>query len=209
MHIDDTIGGLKRGQETGLKNVTVRDLTILKHDMMKAIQNEPYKRALKEYAGDSAMVNAIEDGFENAFKMAPEEIRKTIAHMTPGEQQLWRLGFSRAVVDRLSKGRYTLDRVKTLDSPEMMSRLRAAFPDLQGFRRLEQAMARENAMTATRSAAQGNSTTARQIMEGQDAAKEADFMAGSLEALRGDFLGLAQRLGKRFTGMNPRAAARF
>lgn len=204
VEIDKAIGVAKRGQDTSMD---VRDLTILKKDLVGAIQNPAYKAALKQYAGDSAMVNALEDGFENGLKMPAPEIIKTLHGMSPGEQDLWRLGQARAVVDRLAKGNFTRDRVKTIDSPEFMGRIRASFPNLSDFREFQRALARENAFTRTRAAAQGNSTTAGQIAAGEDAANEADVASGTLQALRGDWLGVAQRLGKRFTGMNPKSAA--
>jgi hypothetical protein len=68
MEVDKAINQIKSRQETGLGNVEIRDLTILKKDLLNAIKNEPYKRALNQYAGDSAAISAIDDGFENGLK---------------------------------------------------------------------------------------------------------------------------------------------
>jgi hypothetical protein len=208
LHLDAMIGAVKK-RETSLDNVTVRDLVILKKDLLKAIKNDPYKRALSEFAGDSALINALEDGIENGLRMTPAEIRLALRDMSPSERQLWRLGLSRSIVDKLGEGHKNRDRIRMLDSPNFMDRLRAAFPDLQGYRQLQRYMAQENAMTATRQAAQGNSTTAKQLAEGDEAGFEAlqDMGAAGMAAVRGDFLGVMQRIGRRFTGLNPRSAA--
>ena len=42
-----------------------------------AIENPIYKRALQQYSGDSAAVNAIDEGFGEGLSLEPELIGKT------------------------------------------------------------------------------------------------------------------------------------
>lgn len=215
MTIDEMINGLKRGEETGLKNVNMRDLTILKKDLMAAIENQPYKSALARYSGDSAMVNALDDGFENGLKMDPELIKKTLADLSPSEQRLWRLGFSRSISDSLrDAGRTGTNRADILSAPKYMQRLMAAVPDKGARRDLVQAIQLEQRMARTRAAVQGNSTTARQLAEGQEAGAEAqdakDLLTGLKQAGSGNIIQAAitflSRAKNTMTGLRPEVA---
>lgn len=215
MTIDEMINGLKRGEETGLKNVNMRDLTILKKDLMAAIDNSPYKAALARYSGDSAMVNALDDGFENGLKMDPELIKSTLAALSPSEQRLWRLGFSRSISDALrDAGRTGTNRADILSAPKYMQRLMAAVPDKAARRDLIQAIQLEQRMSRTRNAVQGNSTTAKQLAEGQEAGAEAQDAKDMLTALKqagsGNFIQAAisylGRAKNTMTGLRPEVA---
>ncbi len=215
MIIDETMNGLKRGQETGLKNVSMRDLSILKSDLVKAIDNPPYKAALNKYAGDSALVNAIDDGFENFLKMDPQEIRSTLGNLSPSEARLWRIGAARSVADKLRDvGRTGTNRADILSSPKFMTRLEAAIPDTQSRRLLLQKVRLENRMARTRNAVQGNSSTASQLAEGQEAAADAETAQNIVRAAKGvasgnileaavSFIGRAKNTA---TGLRPEVA---
>jgi hypothetical protein len=215
MMVDELINGLKRGEETGIKNVNLRDLTILKHDLLGAMDNPSYKSALKQYAGDSAMVGALDSGFEEGLKMAPDQIKSTLANLSPPEARLWRMGFSRAIADSLrDTGRSGANRSELLASPKLITRINAAIEDDAARRELMQAIQLERRMSRTRNAVQGNSTTARQLAEGQEAGVEAqdaqDIMRAAGQLSRGDFLGAAiSYLGRAknyATGLRPEVA---
>lgn len=215
MTIDDMINGMKRGEDNGLKNVGMRDLTILKKDLLAAMDNPQYRAALKQYAGDSAMVNALDEGFEEGMKMAPEKIQATLTGLSPSEARLWRMGFSRAIADTLrDTGRQGANRAELLASPKLLSRVQAAIPDQDARRELLQSIQLERRMARTRNAVQGNSTTARQLAEGQEAGVEAqdaqDIMRAAGQLSRGDFLGAAVaylgRAKNYATGLRPEVA---
>jgi hypothetical protein len=215
MTIDEMITGLKRGQPTGLDNVNLRDLTILKKDLMSAIENGPYKVALARYSGDSAMVNALDDGFENGLKMDPEKISETLRGLSFSERKLWQMGFARSISDSLrDAGRKGANRADILDSPKYMQRLIAAVPDKASRRELQRAINLEQRMARTRNAVQGNSTTAKQLAEGQEAGVDAqnaiDTLHGAKQLVRGDVIGAAMSVLSRAkntaTGLRPEVA---
>jgi hypothetical protein len=215
MTIDEMINGLEKGQPTGLDNVNMRDLAILKKDLVAAIENQPYKAALARYAGDSAVVNALDDGFDNGLKMDPELIRKTLSDLSPSEQKLWRLGFARSISDTLrDTGRTGTNRADILSAPKYIQRLEAAIPDKAARRDLFQAIKLEQRMYRTRTAVQGNSTTAKQLAEGQEAGVEAqdakDMLNTLKQAGRGDFMGATisflSRAKNTATGLRPEVA---
>lgn len=215
MTIDEMINGLKKGEPTGLDNVNMRDLTILKKDLMAAIENQPYKSALARYAGDSAMVNALDEGFEEGLKMDPEMIKSTLAALSPSEQKLWRLGLARAVSNSLrDAGRTGTNRADILAAPKFMQRLMAAIPDKSARRDLIQAIQLEQRMSRTRNAVQGNSTTAKQLAEGAEAGAEAQDAKDMLNTLKqagsGNFIQAAisylGRAKNTMTGLRPEVA---
>jgi len=193
-------------------------LTILKNDLLKEIQNPAYKGALKQYAGDSAAINAIDDGFNEGLSMEPEIIAKTLAGMSKAESELWRMGFARSVVNRLrDTGRAGADRAEALYSPKYLTRIRAAFKDVPSGRKFLQQLALERRMSRTREAVRGNSTTASQLAEGQEAAAESETirqnvsLAGSFGRgdILGGFLNLVSRAKNTATGMRPEVADRI
>lgn len=182
MIVDEMISGMKRGEPTGLDNVNARDLSIFKNDLLAAIQNQPYKDALRQYAGDSALVNALDEGAEEGLKMEPEMIRKALASLSPGEADLWRLGFARSVVNRLrDAGRTGTNRADILASPKFMERIAAAIPSGSKRREFMQAIRLEQRMAQTRNAVTGNSKTYQRMVQGQEAGAEAESAATALQ----------------------------
>ncbi len=215
MTIDEMINSLKKGQPTGLDNVNMRDLTILKKDLLSAIHNQPYKQALSRYAGDSAMVTALDDGFEQGLKMDPEQIAKHLSSLTVAEQKLWRLGFSRSISDSLrDTGRNGTNRADILSAPKFIQRMEAALPDKAARRDLLQAIKLEQRMYRTRNAVQGNSTTAKQLAQGQEAGVDAentkDVLVAAKDLASGNIFGAAIKfLGRAkntATGLRPEVA---
>ena len=164
---------------------------MLKSHLLDAIENPIYKRALKQYSGDSAAVNAIGEGFEEGLSMEPELIGKTLANLSTSEADLWRMGLARRVVNQLrDTGRAGTNRAEILHSPKFMDRLKAAFSDTQSGRDFIRKIELERRMFRTRQAVEGNSTTAQQLAEGMEAGVEAEgfrqnaSLAGNL--IKGD-----------------------
>lgn len=215
MEIDNAISQLKRREETGLGNVQLRDLTILKKDLLGAIQNPAYKKALNQYAGDSAAVNAIDEGFENGLTMEPEAIETTLKGLSQAEADLWRLGFARKIVNQLrDTGRAGTNRAEILYSPKYLDRMRAAFKDSPTGKNFMQKLNMERRMSRTKAAAEGNSTTAQQLAEGMEAGVEAENIRQAADLggklARGDLIGaLVSWVGRAknlATGLRPEVA---
>lgn len=167
MGLDDIINRLKSGKETPLKNVEFRDAVIAKQDLMKAIQVPAYKNALKQFAGDSTVLNAGEDGLRNGLKMSAEEITTAMANFSDAERQMFRMGFARALIDKIKARPVGNDAVKpVLDTGLNIERIRAVFPNAT-VRQLQKQIQVENLQTRTFRTVQGNSTTAEQLLRQQ------------------------------------------
>ncbi len=210
MEIDKAIGEVKRGQSS-TAGWDVNTLNTLKRDLVNAIPNPQYKAALKEYAGSSALKNAAEEGFENALKMPTEEISKHLSGLSSdAEREMWRLGASRALAGKIRQGNVMRDRTESIfGSPDMQKRLEGIFPDNESRRQFQRALVIEAKMADTRKAVQGNSTTAKQLAQGDEAGQVArpaiavaNAAVGRLEPAMAYF---ARQL-QRFSGLTPASA---
>jgi hypothetical protein len=214
LELDDQIGIAVRAQKMGNKPQAGWDkgtLTTLWRDFMNAIDNPEYKHALKQYAGQAKLMNAAEDGFEHFTKAAPEEITAAIEALGTGaERMMYRLGAQRAVIDRVRAGNANLDRTDgVFGSPLMQMKLRAVLPDSASFREFQKKLVIEAKMADSRKALQGNSTTAKQLAEGEQAGKASRVVNNVMNALTGKLepaLNLVAQGYNRFTGMTPAVA---
>lgn len=209
--IDSALGAVKRGEQTGLKAADAVTLSKLKADFMGAIENPVYKRALKTYAGDSALNNALDDGYAAFNKMQPEEIAKTIRKLGRDEADLFRMGVARAIYEKLAQGNIGRNRSEILKQPVVANKLKAIFPDQAARNKFLRALDLEERMYRTRARVTSGSKTAGSQVELQEAGFDPADVADTAQAIgaaaRGDILGLALRAmmrGKnRMTGMTP------
>lgn len=213
VELDNQIGQARRAQTMGndrTAGMDARTLQILKNDLLRTIDNPAYRRALDNFAGESALASAAEDGFENALKMHVEEIGPMLARMSAGEQEMWRLGASRALAGRIRDGNQLRDRTESIfSSPDMGLRLRAIIPDARARREFQRGLVQEARMADTRKAVQGNSTTAKQLAQGQEAGQEVAAVSAVTNAFSGRFEPLMRWLGRQanaFSGLTPSSA---
>jgi hypothetical protein len=215
MELDDQIGISQRAEKMGQRPQAgwdTRTLTILKRDFLNAIDNPSYKNGLKEYAGQARLSNAAEDGFEEFRKLSPEQLRdKLKRYETDVERQFYRLGALRAIVDQVRQGNVMRDRTDgVFGSPQMMMKLREVMNDDNTFRLLKKQLIIEARMADSRKAMQGNSTTAKQLAEGEQAGRDSQLLTSAVNATGGgltpvlNFLG---QVGNRFSGLNRQTAA--
>jgi hypothetical protein len=214
LELDEQIGMSKQAEKMGnrpTQGYDTRTLTVLKRDFLNAIDHKPYKYALKQYAGPSALKNAADDGMDEALKEAPEQITAKLAGMTKGEADMWRMGAARALMDRIRQGNIMRDRTKSIfDTPDMQLRLKAIFPDNKSRGEFMRTLAAERRKNRTRQAAQGNSTSVKQLTNAQEAGKSARTMVDIAGAATGRLDPLLRTLerGANFaSGITPQVAA--
>lgn len=213
LEIDNQINAARRAATMGTDRTAttdVRTLSTLKSDLLSAIDNPTYKDALRDYADRSALINAAEDGFDRALKMHTEEIAPHLDSLTPGEQDMWRLGAARALAGKIRTGNVTRDRTEgVFSSPDIQQRMNALFPDNASRREFQKNLVLEAKMADTRKAVQGNSTTAKQLMQAQEAGNPSRAISAVANAATGRFEALLSglaRVGQRFSGMTPATA---
>lgn len=214
MELDDQIGMAVTAEKMGNKPQAGWDkgtLTILKRDLLNAVDNDTYKKGLKSYAGQAQLKRAAENGMDDFNKLSPEEIRATVRGFdSDAERIMYRMGAARAIIDKIRSGNAMRDRTEgVFSSPEMQLKLRAIVDNPKQFRELQKQLVIEAKMADSRKALQGNSTTARQLAEGEQAGKTAgtimSVMNASTGALR-PILDLAARGYGTFTGLTPGVA---
>ncbi len=213
IELDNQIGQARRARAMGndrTAGMDERTLTILKRDLLATINNPAYRRALDNYAGESALASAAEDGFENALRMHVEEIGPMLRRMTAGEREMWRLGASRSLAEKVRQGNKLRDRTENVfSSPDMQLRLNAILPDRRSRREFQRALIMEARMADTRKAVQGNSTTTKQLVQGAEAGQDVAALSAMANAATGRFEPLMRWLGRQannFTGLTPTSA---
>lgn len=188
MQINREIGNLKRGIPDSVANWNRRDLEDLNGMLGRMIEhhNPELGSALKRYSDQSSLIGALEDGSDDFFKLAPEELAKKIKGLSADEQDLYRIGAARAQVEKLRAGDVMRDRTKSVyGSDDIGLRLKAVFPEGPQRGQFLRAINNARKMTATRRAVQGNSTTAKQLTQGQEAGKAARTIADAAGVVSG------------------------
>lgn len=213
MELDDQIGAARRAQQTGQRPQAgwdLRTLQTLKRDLLAAVDNPAYRQALDNFAGESALINAAEDGFENALKMHHEEIVPMLRDMTAGEQSMWRAGAARALAQKIESGNVTRDRAEAIfSSPDIKRRMLAIWPDRQSLLQFRRLIEAKRAQAETRKLLQGNSKTSANLARASEAGEPMRAAVSAAQAATGrlePILAFLSRTGNRFSGLTPATA---
>lgn len=214
LELDEAIGQAKRAERMGntpTAGFDARTLTILKRDLLNAIPNREYKAALKQYASQAQVLNAAEEGFDDALKLPVEEVTKKLRSLgTEAERKMYRLGAARALAGRIRQGNVTRDRTESVfSSPDIQMRLKAIFPDRKSLREFQRRLVMEARMADSRKAVQGNSTTAKQLAQAEEAGQPIRAVAAIGHAATGRLTPVLEYLSRqvqRFSGMTPEVA---
>jgi hypothetical protein len=213
LELDEALTRARKARDMGQSptaGMDMRTLTILKKDFVGAIDNPAYRQALDNFAGKSALKNALEDGRDNFFKMDPEELVSHLASLGASERDMFRLGAARAIAGKNRKGNTTFDRTdRDFSSPEMSERLKALFPDNTSRREFQKRLVVEAKMADSRKAVQGNSSTFQQGLQGEEAGKDLAIAGAFANAATGRFAPILDAVAQgknRLTGITPRSA---
>lgn len=215
VELDNQIGAAQRAAKTGNDRTAASDVatyTKLKSDLLDAIDNPAYKSALDNYAGESALKNALEAGRDDALTLDPEEIaQKMRGFKSQSEADMYRLGASREIAGKkLRPGDRMNDRTKgSMNSPDMDLRLKALYPDQASLDAFMANKGLERDAYKTRAAAQGGSRTSGNLTEADEAGKPVRALSAIGNAMAGRFepmLFALSRMGNRFSGMTPATA---
>lgn len=167
--LDDIIENEKTILPNGTEKLSNlgRIVSGIKREMLDEIDrvNPDYAAARKVYSSSSESLDAIEQG-KKLLDADPELARRKLADMSEGDKQLARLGLSKAMTDRVQRMKDGANTVRAIfASPKHRAVLKGAFPDEKSFNGFKDAMEREAQKTRTKTAIQGNSTTAQQLTD--------------------------------------------
>jgi hypothetical protein len=172
-----------------------------------------YGGALKAWSGPSEALDAMALG-KRVLTGEADETAQVIAKMSPSEKDMFRIGVSRALIDRVKNTGDTRDLSAVQNiwgSQGVRERVAAAFDDPKDFERFsdfmknEITMAKTNAMVNPRA---GSQTTplAQFTADGQSAPPGTLFNA-MLSAARSDMLGAAANVLRPYTRGEPDVSA--
>ena len=177
--LDDQIGAAFRGGEKGAGS----QILGLKNQLLSHLDNAvpayaaARQGAFRMFGAD----NALEAG-ENFLKMAPAaqtgQMRAALSAMTPAQKQIFAQGLASQMAQSAVNAPVRRNVIGMFNSPEIAERLQMGLgpqiaPQVEAFLR------RESAMDMLRTAVSGNSTTARQASDMEQAGHGIVGMMGS------------------------------
>ena len=161
MSIDDKIGDAVPG--SGIGRTERRKLIQAKNefvDILKEI-NPAYGKALDVYAGESALLDAIESG-RNFWKKDPRLTEREIAKLTKSEKDMFLAGALDSIRSLMDRAADSRDLVKVIfGNRQFRDKIRAVVKDEDAFERLKFQMEREANAKRTQDVVLGGSPTAR------------------------------------------------
>jgi len=210
------VGGIANEARKAGKTNRANDLDELRVNLLDAIQKEVpvYGKAVKTFADESVLNDALEAGSKKFLKKKPSEINRELAKFSDdSERQMYRLGAIQSVRDDIYATPEMSDIAnKYLNSREMRDRMRTIFNSEGEYEAFVKNLERERQMAITRSRIEGGSQTtpiAQDIAELAGPAPSEVISAGG-QLMRGDLIGgglnLFGQLAPRLQGMNENVA---
>ena len=178
--------GYKSTDSATLANTSaLKDIRNELRDTLKVAVPE-YGKALKNYAGDMEVIDAMRAGMEDFRKMDHEQVIKLVAGMGDAEKEAFRTGVARNIYGQIMGPAQSRNAASNIiNSPEMTAKLQPLFDDPAHFRLFKAALEREAQLFAQ----------ANKILQGSQTAKR-----GALkESLEGD-TGVGQAVAQAVTG---------
>lgn len=149
--LDDMIAEELR---SGRKNQAATLLS-MKERLLKDMDNAsgPYRIARQAYAGDSEMLEAMNQG-RNIYTLPEPELRALITRFgsNPSEYDAFRAGMAQAMLERVRAGGATADPLQLVFPRGSESRIRQAFRDDQAFDDFRNRLLEEQTMARTEAA---------------------------------------------------------
>lgn len=210
------VGGIANQARKEGKTNRANDLDDLRVSLLNAIQEKVpvYGQAVKTFADESLLNDALEAGSTKFLKKKPAEINRELAKFSDdSERQMYRLGAIQSVRDDIYGETETKSIAdKYLNSREMRDRMRTIFNSEGEYESFVKNLERERQMAITRSRIEGGSPTAP---IGQDIAElsgpaPSEIISAGGQLMRGDLVGgglnLMGQLVPRMQGLNENVA---
>ena len=147
----------------------------VRDEMLTAVdrQSPEFAAARAAYAGDSSLIDALKNG-RKFLRGDSEDIGAAFSTLSPGEQEMFRLGAAREMREVMGRVVDGGDAARIFKSPNNRDRLREIFADEETFTGFMAKVEDEITMHETRVSVLGNSATAGRL------ADDAAYQAGPL-----------------------------
>lgn len=154
--------GYKSSDSATLANTaTLKEIRNELRDTLKTTIPE-YDKALKNYAGDMEVIDAMRRGYDDFGKMDHEQVIKLVAGMTPSEKEAFRTGVARDIYSRVMGPTGNINAAnRIIGSPEMEAKLQPLFDSPAAFDLFKSALTREAQMFEQANRILGGSQTAK------------------------------------------------
>lgn len=223
--LDDVIEG-QTDNITGKITTSGRAVVGLKKRMLGLLDeaNPDYAQARKAFSGFAQIDEALEFG-KSATRLSPEAVRRKISNMSASEKEAARIGMAETLRKQIDDSGFTHNAIrKIMGNRSQFQRLRALFDNQEQFKQFRKSIISEARKQRTFDAVRGNSTTARQLADMQDAGQlgeiggaisdGAQLNVGRLIARVGSILTrmggvtpeVAESIGQQLTSTNPKIA---
>ena len=173
-------------------------------------ENPVYAQARKVAADGFRLDDALEFG-RKSQQMSAEAVRRKFASFSEAEQQAARVGYAEALRKNIDAGGWTHNKIRqVMGSPEQYRRLQAMFKSKDEFKTFRQSIINEARKQRTFDTVRGNSTTAKQLMDLQDAGMLAEGAGMVKDAASGNLAGIARTASaiiSRMGGLTPEVAS--
>lgn len=179
-----------------------RALTTLKNKLLAEMDaaSPDYKQARNVYAGESALLDAIEEG-RNFFKYSASDFANARKGMGDSELEYFRQGAVQAILDKLDNTQLTHDAAKKLiNTKALQDKLGVLFGSEEDAVSFIRQMAREAEFTRTRQVVTGGSPTSQNLATQQGINDTVNDVASIVGSGADGGLNL---LGKMFTKKPP------
>lgn len=194
--MDDVIDG-QTDSLTGKVSNAGRAVVGLKKRLLGLLDdaNPDYKVARRAYGGIAQIEEALEFG-RKAHRMSPEAIKRQVADMSVSEKEAARIGMAEYLRRQVDDAGFTHNAIqRVMGSRSKYQRLRNLFDTSAQFKEFRKTIFNEARKQRTFNAVRGNSTTAQQLADMQDAGQLSEVAGASVDVARGNIGGIVNRIG--------------
>ena len=213
------VGDMANEARKSGKGSRANDLDNLRVSLLNAISDKDtgvpvYKEAVKVFADESLLKDALELGSKNFLKKTPSAISKELEKF-PGdaEREMYRLGAVQSLRDEIYGMRETANIAdKFLNNREMRDRMKTIFNSTGEYEAFVKNLERERQMAVTRSRIEGVSPTApiQQDIAELQGPSPTDVIEAGTQMARGDLIGggmnMMRQLAPRLQGIDENVA---
>lgn len=193
--LDDIIGAAIRKGEDNKARMFVKLKNQIVEETDKLVPE--YKAARDIFAGKAELEKAAEFG-ESFLKLKHRDIIETTKNMGASERKFFKLGAKKAILDRMDNIQINADTVKRLFGKNGdVRKLRTLFDDDKSFKTFSDTLEKEANFIMTKAAAQGNSTTVKQLA---DAKTSQDLLTNTMAA-SGEPIAIVKKVGDILGGL--------
>ena len=195
----------------------------LKNRMLNELDraNPAYAEARRTFSGFAQIDDALEFG-KTSTRLSPDAVRRKLATMSASEKEAARIGAAEALRKQIDDAGFTNNAIRRImGNRSQFQRLKALFDNPSQFKAFRKEIFAEARKQKTFEAIRGNSTTARQLLDAQDAGQIqqagsvfADAAQGNIGRVISGITNIAARaggltpevadnIGRQLTGTNP------